>query len=161
MPPEPLIRDAGTIIIINGYISRLTNGAVASLVQVEPGLYRVDFRAGLAKIRLQVDINVDCLLLYSTLFNLAAISATRHYELFDELLRLNASTATMSAKFAISNDNYVEIIAARRELRELDYHELVGMLRNVCNVASDQGTKISTKYELGASGAMEVQPIEE
>lgn len=157
---DPLDRRIG---LINQYISTLTNGTVRNVVEVSPGLFRVDFRANAAKIRLQVELKTDSLLLYSTLFNLSDINPEHRYELFERLLKLNSTTETMSAKFAISNEEYVEVMAARKDLKDLDYGEFLSMLRNVCNVAGKQGAEIATHYMVRAPEQqnMQITPLDE
>ncbi len=146
--------------LVNEYLNRLTSGKVKELVETQPGVFRIDFRSGTAKLELTIFQKEDILYLSSTLFDISSIDTPEQkYQLFEELLRLNSKLETMSAKFALSKDNFIEVIVARKDLKDLDYNEFLSMLKNVSNVADVIGGEISARYLLGKDNKMDITPL--
>lgn len=148
--------------LINDYISRLTQGKIKELKEKEENVFGIDFRAGTAKIEVEVYLAQDVLNIGSTLFEITQIQETEtKYKLFEELLRINSEIDTMSAKFGITEDNFVEVTVARKDLKDLDYSEFLSALKNVCTVADAKGGEITARYILAGGGEMDITPLDE
>ncbi len=147
--------------LINEYVNRLTQGKVKELVEAKPNLFRIDFRSGTAKIEVQVHLQEDILCLRSTLFEATQISdKSLRMKLLEELMRLNSNLETMSAKFGLSEDNFIEVIVARKDLKDLDYSEFLTALKNVCTVADVKGGEIAARYVFGKGAEMDITPLD-
>ena len=147
--------------LINDYVARLTQGKINALQEVEPGIFRVDFRAGTAKVEVEVHQNRDVINIRSTLFEISQVQPDGRYKLFEELLRQNSEVETMSAKFGLTTDDFIEVVVSRKDLKDLDYTEFLSALKNVCSVADIKGGEITARYLLGAGGEMDITPLDD
>ena len=147
--------------LINDYVARLTQGKINALQEIASGVFRVDFRAGTAKIEVEVHQQQDVINIRSTLFEISQVQPNDHHKLFEELLRNNSAVETMSAKFGLTADNFIEVVVSRKDLKDLDYSEFLSALKNVCSVADVKGGEITARYLLGVGGEMDITPLDD